>query len=295
MAITRANILGGGVESWKVKWGIDETPDDAYYSLGALADASVRVDVMQGLSGEAGENRPTWCKLEATAKMLCTDKTTVLELLHNLGNAYLAHKITAKNGTTFKGNFGMGWRFDSSSDFGGNRFIEVRAVHNFLLAHASLEDLADVLDTPAADGTPDAGDVLYTWSAATKFPAGVTTITVDPTGSPAHPGVYNNARFIAECNMTSDGLGRNIGNNTIRLTSEFDCLQTYTELALMGSLIVATDDNVMTLADGTVITMSGLMYPLNVYTLPSGMENTATMRYAMTKVIKSSEWAGIVS
>src|SRR5574343_2107910 len=182
IAITHANILASGLATWKVKWGVGETPDDAYYSLGPLADGSVVIKSLVQ-QGEYGEQNTYGIELEASAKMLCTDKATVLELLDNLGDDQLSHKITAINGKKFYGNFGTKWRFDSSADFNGNRYIEIMANHRFLTTHASSEDLADVIGTPAADGTSDAGDTLYTWSAATKFPAGVIAFTCDPAGT----------------------------------------------------------------------------------------------------------------
>jgi hypothetical protein len=289
-----ANILASGLASWKVKWGIGETPDDAYYSLGSLADGSV---VIRSLTrtGEYGENHTFAAQIEASAKMLCTERSTVLELLHNLGNAQLAHKITAINGKTFKGNFGTKWSFDSSADFNGHRFIQVTANHNFLTAHASLEDLADVLDTPAADGTADAGDVLYAWSAATKYPAGVTAFTVDPSGDLETIGKFRNARFMAECLGTTDEYGRYVAGNNIRITAEADMLQTADELAYLGANFPAIDACTLTLADGTTVTMSGNMRASWEYNLSGGAETMSFARLTLTKVIKSSEWAGILS
>lgn len=296
LAQVHANILRCGIASWKVKWGIGETADDAYYSLGPLADSSVKIEVLGDMPGEYGENRPAWCRLTASAKMLGTHKTTVLELMHNLVNAQLAHKITAVNGThTFKGNFGMHVKFDASQSWKGKRFIELTAVHHFLLSHASLEDLDEVLAAPAADGTPDVGDVLYTWSAVGEYPAGITGITINPAGDTESPGKYKNASFVAESiDVEDEELGRNLCNGGIRLTGSFDMLQTKTEALHLDSLSNSTNC-VMTLADGAAITLTGNMYPLPVFDMTGNAEKEARITYPITKVIDVTEWAGIVS
>ncbi len=289
-----SNILASGLASWKVKWGIGETPDDAYYSLGPLADGSVVIRTLSR-TGEYGENHVYSAQIEASAKMLCTDRLTVLELLHNLGNAQLAHKITAINGKTFKGDFGTKWSFDSSADFNGHRFIQVSANHSFLLDHSSLEDLGTVLATPAADGTPDAGDTLYSFAPATKYPAGVTAFTVNPDTDAETIGKFRNARFMAECLGTVDEKGRYCAGNNIRVTAEAEMLQTAEELAYLGSDFPNITDVVLTLADGTTVTMSGNMRATWDYNLAGGAEPMSFTKLTMTKVIKSSDWAGILS
>ena len=293
MAITHANILASGLATWQVKWGIGETPDDAFYSLGPLANGSVVANTLATV-GEYGELNTYAIELVAKAQMLCTDKTTVLELLHNLGNAQLLHKITAINGKTFHGNFGTKWRFDSSADFNGNRYIEIEANHRFLTAHASSEDLAEVLDTPDADGTSDSGDTLYTWSAATKLPAGVIAFTCDPAGTNETIGKFRNAKLIAELMTTPDEKGRYVGNG-IKVTVEADMLQTNTELAYLGANFPAADGFLVTLADGALVGISTFCPITWDYHLEGGAETASFSHLSITRVIKLSEWAGIVA
>ena len=293
IAATHANILTSGLASWKVKWGMNETPDDAYYSLGALADGSV---VIRSLStpGEYGQNAPYVVQLEASAKMLCTNKTTVLELMGNLLTAQLAHKITAINGKTFSGEFGTKIRFDSSADFNGHRYVEIMANHHVLLDHSTVDDLATILAAPAADGTADAGDTLYAWSATTKYPAGVTGLTVNPAGDQETIGKYRNARFIIESLGTTDHFGRYIGSN-MRITLEADMLQTNTEPPFLGANFPAITSAVIALSDNAAIFLTNNFDCNWEYNLAGGAETMSFAKLTMTKVIKASDWAGMLT
>lgn len=296
MAATHASILPSGIDTWKVKWGIDSTADDAYYSLGSLAAGSIGINSLQVSEDESEDGAPHvfGFELVASANMLCTHKTTVLELLHNLGNAQLAHKITALNGKTFAGNFGTKWTFDSTQDYSGYRFIKIEANHRFLTDHDSLEDLGAILATPAADGTPDVGDTLYTWSAVGKYPAGVSAFQINPGGDNETIGKFRNARLVCELLTEPDNLGRMCGTN-IRITAEADMMQAATELAIVGPLTPNVDTCVVTLADGAVFTLTDKVGMKFAYTLAGGPTKQSFIHLTCTGVIKSTDWAGIVS
>lgn len=290
IAATHSNILINGLASWKVKHGIGETPDDAYYSLGDLADGRFTATALTARN-TYGREKPYGIKLDASAKMLCTDKTTVLALLDHLGDAQLAHKITAINGKTFNGNWGTKWRFDSSAGYGGNRFIEIMADHTVLLA-GTLEDWADVINTPDADGASGESDVLKTWSAVTHNLAGISAITFDPAGTAETVGNFKNARLVCELLTDQDNEGRSRGYG-VSINVEFDMMQTDEELAYFDDSLQATDSVVVTLADSTIFTLtSGISW---TYRLEGDSDGTAICSVRGGGVIKLSDWAGLIS
>ncbi len=293
IALKRANILRAGLASWKVKWGYGETPDDAYYSLGALADGEVRINHLVGMN-EYGREKPYAMELTAAAKMMCTDKSTVVDLLHKLGDAQLLHTIAAINGKNFQGPFGFKWSFDSSAQYDGYRFVQLNAGYRFFAHHASIEDLDDIISPAPSDGTPDAGDALYTWSATTYIPAGISAITINPAGDAETIGDFGNARFVAELLTHQDYKGRD-GGHAIRVSVEADMLQTYEELAYVGNNFPSIDSVVVTFADGMTATLSSQSGIRCEYTLAGGAEDIGRIRLIGGGVVGLSEWPTMIA
>lgn len=293
-----ANVLAAGISSWKVKWAgagySGETADDAYYSLGTLYDGRVSVrSLAQG--GPRQYMKPYANEFEASAKMLCTNNTTVLELLDHLADSGLAHKITAINAKTFKGNWGaIRWRFDSSANYDGHRYIEVMAKHRYILSHASLVDHNDLIDTPAADGTPDAGDVLYTFSATTVHPAGVSSITIDPAGDAETVGLFRDSRLVCEVVGVEDSQGRYV-NHAVKVDFETTMLQTADELAYLDNQMANLDSWVITLADGTVFTLSSASGIEWTYGLEGDVDQQARIQIKGGGLVLLSEWPNLIS
>jgi hypothetical protein len=239
--------------------------------------------------------KPYANELEVSAKMLCTDNTTVLELLDHLADSGLKHKITAVNAKTFTGNWGaIKWRLDSSANYDGHRFIEVMAKQRYVLSHASYFDHNDLINTPDADGTPDAGDTLYTWSASTIAPAGVQSITIDPSGDAETVGLFRDGRLICETVGVEDHLGRYV-NHAIKVDFSVTMLQTANELAYLDNQFASIDSWVVTLADGTVFTLSSKSGIEWEYHMEGDVDSQANIIIKGGGLVLLSEWPGLIS
>lgn len=292
---TQASIQQAGIASWKVKWGslAGETADDAFYDLGDLADGSFQQRALT-VSNSYGRSKPYALEIEASAKMLCTTNATAVELLGTMVTGGLTHKITMINGDTFFGDWGTSWRFDSSSDYDGNRFIEMRTDARILTAHASLSDWDAVIASPTADGTPDDGDTLYAWVNNTYHPAGISSLTIDPIGDNETPGLFRNGKLVAETLTTKDGQGRSVPY-AIKIDCEIEMLQTLNEYAYMDTQMETLDTWVITMADGAVFTTSsnlGIGWELNYV---GNLDDLCTIRLIGNGTFKLSEWAGLWS
>lgn len=292
LAATHGNILINGLASWKVMWGMGETYDDAYYSLGDLADGRFTATALT-VRNTYGREKPYGIKIDASAKLLGTDKAGMLLNLHNLGNAQLAHKITAINGKTFHGEWGTKWRFDSSAGYGGHRFVEIMCDHTVLLT-GTLEDWNDVIAAAPADGTPDAGDTLYSFDAGSVNLAGISGITIDPAGSAETVGNFKDARLIAELLTTQDNLGRSRGYG-IGITVEFSMLQTDEELTFFDNQFSGLDSIAITLADSTVFTLTSQSGVSWTYRLEGDSDGPAVVNVKGGGVVKLTDWAGLIS
>jgi hypothetical protein len=289
---TQANIQIAGMASWYVRWGshAGETTDEIFVSLGDLADGQFTQRALT-VPNSYGRPKVYALEIEASAKMLNTTNATAIELLGTLVTGGLQHKITMINGDTFSGDWGTSWRFDSSADYDGNRYIEIRADQRILTAHASLEDWADVIDTPPIDGTPN-GDVLGAWVNNTYHPAGISSLTIDPDGTGETPGIFRNGKLVAETLTTKDGQGRSIPY-AIKVDIEIEMLQTLAEYAYMDDQFAGLDSWVLTMADGAVATFSssmGIGWELN-YT--GNMDDLCTIRLMGSGILALSSWAGV--
>jgi hypothetical protein len=250
---SRVNTTIGGFSSWKVT----RAGDTGYVSLGDLADGRLVTSLVTAKNSNA-QLKPYGVRLEASAKMLGTDKTTVLQLLDHLTDAQLTHKITCINTTTFKGDWGMKWRFDSSSDYGGYRYVEVTADHSFLIDHASLQDWTELINTPDVDGS--LSGELATFAATTKFPAGMTSFTIRNTGETnwEAPGLYRSGKLVVETLTYQDPQNRSVVYGA-HYAMEAELMQTSaTELALLDNVANGTPDFKAILADGTIFTLADI-------------------------------------
>jgi len=299
MTEVSSGVLAAGLNSWYVKYGgagyTGETADDAYYSLGTLYDGRVVIrSLAQG--GPRQYMKPYANEIEVSAKMLGTPNATCLELLDHLADNGLKHKVTGINAKTFTGNWGAcKWRFDSSANYDGNRFIEVSAKQRYVLSHASEFDHEDLIDTPDATGTPDAGDVLYTFApGSTIAPAGVTSVTFDPAGDTETIGLFRDARLVCETVGVEDNKGRYV-NHAIKVDFSVTMLQTADELQLIDNSISSTDSWVITLADGTIFTLSSKSGIEWEYHLEGDVDTQANIIVKGGGLITLAEWPGIVS
>ena len=253
---TVANIKVAGLSSWSVRRAPLVSPDVGYYSLGNLADGKVTTNLLTKKDTK-GYPIPYGITFEASAKMLSTPKTTVLQLLDHLVDCPLIQKITAVNAVTFTGPWGFKWRFDSSADYDGFRYIEVMANDRFIIS-GTARDWPDLLTTPAT-GSADAGDALYAWvGGQNAIPAGMTAFETRNLAESTWEtlGEFRNGKIVADCMTTLDNNGR-YRTFGVHVTIEADMMQaSSTELALLDDVAVGVADLKATMADGTTFTFA---------------------------------------
>jgi len=168
------------------------------------------------------------------------------------------------------------------------------AKQRYVLSHATYFDHNDLIDTPDADGTPDAGDTLYSWSATTVHPAGIQSVTFDPAGDTETIGLFRDGRLVCEVVGVEDHLGRYV-NHAVKVDFNVTLLQTADELAYLDNQMSGTDSFVITLADGTIFTLSSASGIEWEYHLEGDSDAQANIIIKGGGLVLLSEWAGIIS
>jgi hypothetical protein len=244
------HLLMSGIDTWKIS---NTAANNGFVSLGLLKDGKISVKGL-GETDTRKRNHTYGFMLEATAKMLYTDKAVCLELLSAVSASGPLHqKITLVNGSTIKGQWGFNWNFVSDKEFDGVRYIEVKATIGQVLA----TNLDALFSAPGVDGTPTG--TLATFAPATMYPGGISTLQIKKVGETAETvGLTRDVVFkIGSKELKKDSLGRQycVG---VEFSLEFDMLQTNTaELNLLDSISTSTEGFIVTLADGTVFTLTG--------------------------------------
>lgn len=254
---SRANILVGGIDTWLVgAYG-----DTAVKSLGKLADGRITVNLLTQ-KNTFGRSVPYGVAYNVTAKMLNTHKTSVLPYLDNLNTEQLYHDIKTIGGKYLYGEFGTSWRFDSSRDYDGYRYIELSANFHTVIADASATDLDNVISSSpnlgVTAGSP--GDELYAFDAtleAGHLPAGCSNFQIRNAGETSWEtlGLFRNARVVAESLTTPDNLGRSVIYG-VRFSVEAEMMQADEELNLLDSVATGSPDFKVTMADGAIFTLA---------------------------------------
>ena len=250
-ADTAANMVISGLDVWTVS---NTSSVTGFVSLGLLKDGKLSV---KGVSetDTRKRNHSYGFTLEATAKMLYTDKTAVLLLMDHLSDTGpLWQIITFVGGDTIEGKWGFSWKFVSDKEFDGARYIEVKATIGqvFTTNWAALWAAAYTVGSPA--GT------LATFAPATMYPGGSTALKFKKTGEAAETvGLYRDLKFeIGSKQAKKDSQGREY-NMGVEFTIEADMLQASSvENLLMDDVALSNSGFVVTLADGTVFDLSGL-------------------------------------
>jgi hypothetical protein len=249
--VDAANLLMSGIDTWKIS---NTAANNGFVSLGLLKDGKISVKGI-GETDTRKRNHTYGFMLEASAKMLYTDKAVCLELLSAVSASGPLHqKIALVNGNTIHGQWGFTWKFVSDKEFDGVRYIEVTASIGQVLA----TNLDALFAAPEVDGTPTG--TLAAFAPATMYPGGITSVVVKGAGDAETMGITRDFKFeIGSKQAKKDSQGRayNVG---VEFTLEFDMLQTHTdELNLLDTLSRTCQGFVVTLADGTVFTLtSGL-------------------------------------
>jgi hypothetical protein len=287
---TLANVLNSGIASWKVK----RSDDDAYYSLGPLKDGKINLQTVDE-TDTYQRARVYGYTLEAEAKMLGTDNAACLALLDHLIDLQLTHKITLINGVTLKGDFGFDWDFDTTKDFDGVRFIQVKSS----LGEAIPTNLTALLAAPPADGTPNVADVLYTFAPATLVSAGDTTMEIRNLAGDAYETIGNHRglqlHIRSKSSPKKDHKWRNL-NLGVEFDLKVEMLQSSsTELALLDNIIAATGVRA-TLSDATVFDFGGKIGGVPwKYIHDNDSEDFAIIGIEAKGFMIRSDYAGIIS
>ena len=287
-----SHILPDGIATWKFKSG----DDVGHYSFGELRDAKINPRSLFD-KDSYGRERAYGIQVDASAKVLNTHKTTVLELLGSLGTESTHHIITAINTQDYYGTFGLTWRLVCEGEL-ASRYLEVFADGMLLMDHASYEDWATFLPASPTPGTPNSGDLFYTRDSGAgtgRVPAAFYSVALNVAGDSEDVGKVQDTRLIVTGMGTKDQYGRSIVTR-IGILCEFTMQQTSTELALMAS--AAADAQVgytITLADGAVLalpTQLGFHFDHQLATDSTGI---ALIKVTGSGMILPSAWAGLIT
>lgn len=285
-----SHLQRDGIATWKFKHGTDT----GHYSFGKLRDGKVSLEPLTEITSYQMQKQHG-IRINASAKVMNTPKTTVVELMPNLGTAATNHIITLQNAKTFEGDWGLRWRFVCEGGYEKQRYIEIFADGMIHVDHASYEDLGTILSTPSA-GTPDAGDTFYTWSAedaAGYVAAAAKQIQISLDGNLETVGSVRKFTLYIEGQADQDDYGVSTVH-TINIQTAFELRQTSAELAFMAN---AVKNNVIgwsiTLADGAVLalpTQIGFEFQYNAQT---DTKDLAVLRIAGGGSISPSDFAAL--
>lgn len=252
-ALDYSHIKRDGIATWQFKHG----GDTGHYSFGKLRDGKLSlVPLIETDSYQ--RQKQHGIKIDASAKVMNTHKSKVIELIGSLGTLSTNQIITAGNGATYNADLGLRWRFVCEGGMEKQRYLEIFADGMIWIDHASYPDLATLLTTPSA-GTAATGDVFYTWSADDPtgyVGASAKLVYISLDGTTETVGSIRNFRLIVEGQATPDDYGISTVH-TVNIQTEFEMRQTSAELAFMESSDHADNvDYAITLADGAVLALS---------------------------------------
>jgi len=291
-ALDLSHVQTDGIATWYFKSG----DDTGHYSFGELRDAKLTARTLFDLDSYRRQ-RPFAIQIEASAKVMNTHKTTVLELLGSLGTESMDQIITAQNEQTYKGTLGLTWRFVCEGGMARSRYLEIFADGIIMIDHASYEDWTTLLATPSP-GNPDAGDLFYTWSAAAgtgRTPAAFRSVAMEVTGNGETVGSIRNERLVVTGVGSQDGLGMSTVHK-LQIELEFEMRQTSAEIDLLES--VAGDAGpgyLITLADGALVgftTQAGFHFE---HVLPTDANDIAYIKVVGGGMILPSAWAALIT
>jgi hypothetical protein len=252
-----------GISKWQVLnangHAVTYAPDGGYADLGPLFGGTFVAKTMSQ-NDPQGRAHPYLIDVQAKANMMFTDKTTVLALLGGLTGGYMQHKLTLVNGDTPNsgtGYWGLSFKFDSSKDYDGLRFIEIAANAYVLPTDAGWDATSGLWATPPASGTLISGDALYGFSATKAYPAGCSGFQVQNGAAGWEtPGVFRNAKVILQSATFKDHSGLMVPFAVnVDMEAEFAIADT-TDRNLLDELALATPGVRATLADGTYVTLN---------------------------------------
>lgn len=288
------HILGDGIATWQVKCG----DDTGHYSLGLLRDAKISAKALFDLDSYRRQ-RPFAIQIDASAKMLNTHKTSVLELLWYLGLSSTNHIITARNGVTYKGTLGTHWRFVCEEGASRSRYVEVFADGIILQDHASYEDWTTVLAAPSA-GTPAPADSIYAWDAtpaAGFVPAGFRSVSWTGSGETENMGRLRKTKLI----VTGEGFQDDLGMSTVHqvhVDLEFEMMQGgySTELGIIDDAAVDSAPGfTVTLMDGAVVTLTTQTGMTWEHALVTDSSDIGWIKVSASGAISPASWPGLIA
>jgi hypothetical protein len=294
---TQASIYIGGMKSWKVISAGDAT---GTIDLGKLFDGNLAVSALTR-KDSYGRSLPYAADVVASAKLMSTHKTSVLELLGSLYGPCL-QEIALINGLFLTANaaathtLGLGWKFDSSQDYDGMRYIEVSAKGKILLDGTDF-DVADLFASATSIGSSIPAAGMAAWSAVGYYPSGMTAFEIRNAGESNWEtlGLFRGGKLVAETIDLTDNHGRNIPY-AIRVSVEAEMLQTsLAEIERMDDVSAGSPDFKVTLADGATFIMADNCGVSWAYSNATDSDGVATIRITGDGVVLLADWAGLVA
>jgi hypothetical protein len=293
---TAANIKLGGIKSIKL---VSAGDTSGVVNLGTIFDGRATVSVLTQKNTK-GQSIPFGAEVSISAKMLSTHKTTVLEVLGSVYGPAL-FEVEFINGvfllgTTTGQEIGLGWRFDSSRDYDGSRFIEVTMKGKLLTSGTGL-DLDDLFGAATAITADVPAGNLTAWSAVGYAPAGFSAFEIRNAGETNWEtlGSFRSGKLICETLDAIDSRGRNVPYG-VRFQVEAEMMQSsVTELELLDAVSAGTPDFKATLADGTTFTFADNCGVSWSYSNETDADGISFIRMTGDGVVQLTEWAGLVA
>ena len=284
----RANILAGGISSWKLNSTGDAS--GAYQPVPQLREGKITIDSLSTMDSQK-RPIPFAYDLKASVQFFAMrTSANFIKLLDTLLNTVINHKITMINGQIFSSAAtsmsptGFGTELEIVSDKDMNDVMYIQMNISRILTPAEYNLFSTSAAAPV-DGSGTAGDALYNLSLLTRadvVPAGISEIDFGIRGAGTyidHVTSLSNGKFNAKAVVVKDGRGQSIGHSW---DIKFSCEGMETiEAQLQAWKTIATRDN-----EAKVTFINGLVatFPTQIGVIPSYASEKDSDGIAMMKI-----------
>ena len=300
-ADNRANIKQAGLSSVKFKLGADI----AYYPWPFIKEGKVRVSdlVSENETGRPFGHSILW---EAEFTAMTRDTAAVdMKLLDDIISNKLHVKIACIDGTTYSselidatlGYVGCSWEYVNSGSYNSEEQTKFK-----LMQAMTRAQLATMMGSPPADGTPNAGDMLYSpfnsgLTIVDILPAAVTKVELKETTNGSWTDAFNtvrNMKVSLKSLTTRDEHLRELGHGaSIDISGEFMQAST-SEVPTDYNTIIGRDNDVrLTLANGNQLTFDSIVNVKLDIVNEGGPDKTSYLALTAMGKIPLSSWNGI--
>lgn len=251
------HVVSATIKTWKAKNAAEAT-----YSLGELAETDLTIHTLTTDNSRLVNRQNGLFEATAKARLLNTDKTTMLYLFGVIPKLYMAHVLTDFAGTTYVLNFGFNkFDFVSDADMNAIRYIDLEAQVNGVITDSGslgstlIDSWSTVYGAAPSAGTPNALDALYLLNSLPNQYRGAGFIKVETRQNGDSTwetmGPVQNGKIHVSGVMSKDDRQRGRAMH-FDVNMEFDLQQTTSEMAFIPNSY--RNDWRITLPDGAKLT-----------------------------------------